>query len=140
MRNPHLPVSILMVFLLTGCSHKTVDLESVESPYLMFGQGGGFTGMTSEYFLFDDGLVFMMTEADTLLHLNKASRRKARSMIEKYRDYADFDIYSPDNHYYYITYFSPDSLSTVTWSDNSGQIPEELTEYWKDLIDLTQTH
>lgn len=131
-------ILILAASLIIACSSKTVDISTIEEAYLSYGQGGGFTGMKSEYFLFDDGRIFMMSEADTLSFLDKCASRKARKKIEEYNAFADAKIYSPGNHYYYITYHNPDSVSTITWSDQSTEIPPELNTYWNSLLNMTK--
>lgn len=120
-------VIVLYSTLLHGSSgvitkHSTNILtDSIHTPYIQFGSGGGFTGRSTDYILTRDGRLYAHTETlegkNTDVFIKKISSCKTNKIfryIDK-KQVMNIILDDPGNTYSYIT-IKKTEVHTLTWN------------------------
>jgi hypothetical protein len=129
---------ILLVLGLYSCSHK-IATDKLPATQIVFGHGGGFTGMEHAYALLQDGrIVRIQKDSATQEIVKKIGKKKAATY------YADVDsmrlhtwLYNvPGNVYHYIILKKDGKKDNkIVWdgSGNDKGAPANIEEYYKKL-------
>lgn len=134
---------LFLAIFLSCSSKKTVTGKQEQMSYmdktLTFGSGGGFTGLFSGYKIEGNGNVSSWSKKINMpneeSYLYKASEDSIRMLFEKIdaTGFRKIRYSDPGNFSYFISLKEPDTVFTVTWSNNS--LPEEVMQ----LNELLQT-
>lgn len=130
--------TLLFGLLITafGCKSQHYTSENLPTHQLVFGDGGGFTGATTEYILLENGQVFKRYSLDkSTLEMGTVKKRLAKDMIKTAQalQLENLDIKQPGNLYYFLRYKNGDQEHQITWGSESYQIDEKIATFYKDL-------
>ncbi|MEZ4824793.1 MAG: hypothetical protein R3C61_00650 [Bacteroidia bacterium] len=132
---------MLMVFAL-ACKSQDYNHENYPDARIVFGSGGGFTGMVSTYVLLEDGRIFdkaPTSESFSLLKKGKKSTAKALFLRIAEISQTNEPINIPGNIYYFIEWHSPEGEPyRLTWGDMRNPAPEAVTAFYQTLLDATK--
>lgn len=104
------------------------------APEIVFGWGGGFTGMVEQYSLLKDGTLKKGTEV--LKKLDNKQMRTVMKLVNKV-NFAKMKVNDPGNLYYFLTMKTGDTEQKLQWNDQSS-IPAEVRAAYDALIALTK--
>ncbi len=130
-------LSFAAVSLIFACT-STKNLSSYSpDETIVFGNGGGFTGGVTTYFLTNDGRIFKTTsqQKDTLF-LAKIKKKEAARLFSEYdrSGFSKLNFYHPGDRYSFIGKgFNPES-GRVTWGNPDFLPPGEVTDFYQKLF------
>lgn len=104
------------------------------APEIIFGWGGGFTGMVDQYSLLKDGTLKKGTEV--LKKLDNKQLRTVMKLVDKV-NFSKLKLNDPGNLYYFLTMKTGDTEQKLQWNDQTA-VPEEVKAAYDALINLTK--
>ena len=130
----------VLVFILAGCSSQN-GLTKYENTEIVFGSGGGYTGLVIEYNINTDR---ELTRTNSLtketIELGKISKGKTKKLYEALSDLKlplkEFD--QPGNMYYYVKQVKGNKVVRVLWGDQTTDIPGGVKDYYDELMLIVQ--
>ncbi|MDX1941853.1 MAG: hypothetical protein SFU99_14930 [Saprospiraceae bacterium] len=130
--------TLLIGLLMTafGCKSQHYTSDNLPTQQLVFGDGGGFTGASTEYILLENGQIFKRYSLDnSMLEMGTVKKRQAKEMIKKVQALRleNMDIKQPGNLYYFLRYKNGDQEHQIIWGGESYQIDEKIATFYKDL-------
>ena len=136
---PRLRYIILMICLIivTSCSSPRKLLNSNSGDRIFFGNKGGFTNMSTDYVLFENGSTCRLKN-DSVIRTGKISREEVRE-IEVSLDAMNFmsvETDEPGNMTWYVSVVRGDSRNAVQWSDHDRN--PQLKELYVRLMNLVK--
>ena len=132
------PIIILLFLGLFSCTKK-IATDKIPATQIVFGHGGGFTGMVHEYALLENGyIVKIQKDSATQRIVKKIGKKKAATY------FADVDsmrlhtwLYDvPGNIYHYIILKREGKKDNkIVWdgSGNDKHAPQNIEDYYKKL-------
>jgi len=107
---------------------------------ITFGRGGGFTGMTKSYTLYEGGSLYLDDASnrheETLFQINK-NQSKQLFQIYDQMNFLDYDIQLPGNYYNFVTYSNSNKKHKIIWTDDRD-VPKEMVIFFEMLNKLVQ--
>ncbi len=107
------------------------------------GSGGGFTGMTTTYYLLDTGKLFSKTNRDTTykaLGKLKATRRKQLfSAVLDTCQIKTTDYSQPGNVSRFVLFRQGDKPHRVTWVAGDTAVPASYPRFYQSFMDVLPT-
>ncbi len=128
--------SILLFF---SCKSTKPAPENFTRKQLVFGSGGGITGMVKQHALLEDGYLFTKTNLeDTYTYVSKVSKRKCKGYFNQSQllNIKDVAFSHPGNRYFFLEYKDTLSTNRITWGDGQHTPPEEITDLYDQLNQL----
>lgn len=127
-------ISIVLLYSLASPEKETNDSKTDR---ISFGRTGGFTNMTVEYALFENGKVYKIQDSGKV----KVCRIKKELVSEiecsiECNGFRDLAVNEPGNMTYFIKVAKADWQNEVRWSDND-QNPQLKTLY-DSLMDIVK--
>ncbi|WP_234734038.1 FAD-binding oxidoreductase [Tellurirhabdus bombi] len=114
-------------FLHLEIQAKPIDPSTYKKRQLIVGSGGGFTGRSETYYLFEDGQLFKKSSVDTAFtRLPKQSAKVARHWLKKLETTCrikETKFKEPGNTYEFVRWKKGAEVYTVTWGND--RIPPE---------------
>ncbi|MCB0516300.1 MAG: hypothetical protein KDD49_09570 [Bacteroidetes bacterium] len=124
----------------TSCKTKSYLPTNYPKRQLIFGGGGGFSGVESAYFLLENGQIFSQTGFDsTYVSLGKLKKKQVNPLFSKADTLSidSLEMNAPGNMYYYLAYQMPDSsVHKITWGDPAQHIPENIKDFRNELMQI----
>lgn len=120
--NCNLLLFMLAFSLLYTCKTERLMPGNTSSPYIIVGNGGGFTGMQTSYCLMKDGSVFQIGDNDTTFNfMFKISKDLTTQLFSSYDQlgFKNFQLNDPGNRYFYIEYKDRGINHKILWNSNS---------------------
>jgi len=119
--------SLLLLFLYVACS-PTRYTKPTEYPdaRINFGNGGGFSGMVTEYVLLDNGqLLKKLNQVDSFEIIATIDKNQTRQIFDNYSflNIGSIVYNQPENMYRFLRFYQQDTEYKITWSGN--QYPEQ---------------
>ncbi len=136
-----LPVFLLSTLFFANCKVVKYTPGNLPVNQLIFGNGGGFTGVETSYTLLENGQIFKQVGVNgTYQELKPINRKKAKSLFEKAVTLQLFklDINQPGNLYYFVREINQQIDSKVTWGAGDFLPPQGLVFLYKDLATLVK--
>ncbi len=121
----------------TSCSSPEKLLNSNRGDRIFFGNKGGFTNMSTDYVLFENGTICRLKN-DSVIRTGKISREEVRE-IEASLDAMNFMSVAtdePGNMTWYVSVVRGDSRNAVQWSDHDRN--PQLKELYVRLMNLVK--
>ena len=101
---------------------------------MVFGWGGGFTGMVEEYHLSKNGSLKKGTE--DLKNIDSKQMKKILALFKKV-NFAKVKLNDPGNLYYFMAAKSSDNEQRLIWNDQTA-LPPEVKAAYDELIKTTK--
>jgi hypothetical protein len=123
-----------------SCSSSGKVNNDAGAKRLIFGNGGGFTGMYTSYELNEDGRLFSLL-ADSVQHQVKKLRKKQTSEIFAQADKLKMTqpaFNHPGNMTSFIRYKSGGVLTEYSWGDPGISVPAEITNLYSQLNSIVK--
>ncbi len=129
-------VSFLAAMMSCKTKEKVFNPETFESPYIVFGNGGGFTGQVKTYYLTNKGDLYLADHEQNTL-LGKVDKKITSQIFSNYDDLGlkSLDLNEPGNRYYFLEMKSKDSNHTLKW----GRSPldnQNLSVFYNILLEV----
>ena len=122
--------------LFASCSSSGKLQGDASQPRLVFGNGGGFTGVYTIYQLDDDGRVYSMLPDSSRQKINRISKKQTRTLFTQADKlkmaYPAFN--HPGNITWYIQYQTDEELLEFKWGDSNVPVPAEIKNLYDQLI------
>ncbi|MCX6189934.1 MAG: hypothetical protein NTW54_10115 [Bacteroidetes bacterium] len=113
-------------------SSKPVSFRSMTS--VVFGWGGGFTGMVESYSLSKDGTLKLGDEVKK--KIDAKSMRLTMGLVKKVNFYKT-PLNDPGNLYFFMVMKGVDNEQRLIWNEQT-QLPEEIKNAYDALVKLTK--
>jgi hypothetical protein len=130
---------VCFITLLMSCKSHQYTFKKMPTTQLIFGSGGGFTGMITEYLLLENGQFFQVDtytqEKIEIKHARKSRTEKMFNALDKI-DILKVECNMPGNIYYFIRYKTDAIDHCLTWGDPAANIDEAIKKYHADLMQL----
>ena len=137
MRISKLSFCIVAMCCLSAC--RTTYMVS-QNKVLVFGSGGGITGMVTTYLLTADGKLYTMATQGTKTLLKEKIRAiEVNELFEEAKQLKDpkMQCNRPGNMYYFLYIFNQDSNPDCMWGENGFTPSAEVLELYNELMELT---
>jgi len=128
-------ISIFILTLFVSCSTTGKVTNDTVSKHLIFGNGGGFTGIYTSYKIQEDGSVFALLPDSTFKPVKKLKKKEARSLFEQ----ADKikitqPVFNhPGNMTWFIKYRVNGAETVYIWGDSNVSVPTEIKDLYNKL-------
>lgn len=113
-------------------------IEGYEGARLAFSRGGGITGAFQQYWILQNGQLFLSKNGGEFIELPKVKRRKARKLFKSAEkmDLLNFSFDKPGNISYSIAYFKGGEHSKVSWGIEKDRSNPALAEFFSEFSAL----
>lgn len=124
-----------IISLLVSCSSSANVTNDPGGRILVFGNGGGFTGIYTNYQLDENGNVSALSADSTLKLIKKLRKKQTRDIFAR----ADKIIIAqpsfnhPGNMTWFITYQVNGAENKYAWGDANISVPSEIKDFYNQL-------
>ena len=128
---------IICLIMTASCSSPEKLLDSDKVDRIFFGNKGGFTNMSTDYVLFENGVLCKL-QNDNAIKRGRISREQVRA-IEASLDSIGFmsvETNEPGNMTYYVSVVRAGTRNEVHWSDHDRN--PQLSELYVSLMNLVK--
>lgn len=136
---PRIMNRILIIFLImtASCASPSKMLDRTKSDRIFFGNRGGFTNMSTDYVLFENGSLCKL-QNDNVIKRGRVSRKTVRTIEASLEGMGFMSIEKdePGNMTYYVSVVRADSQNAVQWSDHD--LNPLLKELYLSLMNLVK--
>ncbi len=118
------------------CNQKAFDLSTYQNPYLVFGQGGGISGLRIEYVLPEDGIIYRRNMSTDSLELVKVvGRAFTKQTMQNYFSLGldTVKCYEPGDIYYFVEYHTPENVQRIVWGKPGFTQDPAIVTYFNNL-------
>ncbi|MDX2247111.1 MAG: hypothetical protein SF052_10065 [Bacteroidia bacterium] len=134
--------SLVFLALMGACKSPDYQPDTYPDSQIIFGSGGGFSGMVSSYILLEDGRLFdKAPTSEAFSRLKKVNRKSARQLFDQLTQMKESGttLDAPGNLYYFIELKEAQSESyKLTWGDGGSPAPEAVVAFYQTLMDATR--
>jgi len=146
--------AIFLALMLNSCkiltptpevSNTPTEVKETEEPtsdkgYFIIGEGGGFTGLYTQYKVSENGKVELYNEEDESFTLKgKLASATAKEIFTQMRvlKLNEYEYYKPGNLNYRIKIPGEPRTNLITWSDSNSPDEEVLVFYKKVMNEIS---
>lgn len=128
---------IICLIMTTSCASPAKLLNSNKNNKIFFGSKGGFTNMSTDFVLFENGSICRLKN-DIVIKTGKTSREEVRAITASIEEMKFMSIKTdePGNMTYYVSVVQDGSKNTVQWSDHDRN--SQLRELYVRLMNLVR--
>lgn len=132
----------VILFITFGCNSqkKVASLTEWKGKTLEFSSGGGFTGITTTYYLLETGQVFSKTGLtdEAAKELPCADKKKAKALFSAASkiEWPAENISQPGNMSYGLAYKTADKSHRLVWGNGNYSPPADVAQLYKDLFSI----
>lgn len=126
-------LSIIALFV--SCSSSAKVANDPDSRRLVFGNGGGFTGIYTTYELLEDGNVYTLLPDSTLQPVKKLRRKQTREIFAQADKLkmAQPVFNHPGNLTWFIKYHADGAVTEYKWGDANASVPDGIKDLYNQL-------
>ncbi len=130
-------IIIICLIMTASCASPAKMLNSNKGDRIFFGNKGGFTNMSTDFVLFENGSICRL-ENDKVIKTGKISREEVRAIASSLEEMKFMSIKTdePGNMTYYVSVVRGDSQNVVQWSDHDRN--PQLKELYVRLMNLVR--
>lgn len=130
-------IFLLLTFIFSSAFYPVyVERKKEKFEKIIFGSGGGFTGLVTSYTLNSNGSLISESSKETIKTLNLKKVKEVNKKIT-YSNVSNLAFNNPGNFYYFIEVQEKGKTNRVTWSDEK-KAPEKVIQLYQYLTDLTK--
>ncbi|MBN2164656.1 MAG: hypothetical protein JW717_00095 [Marinilabiliaceae bacterium] len=128
-----LVIMILSVLTISCATQKQAKTPTTSFIEIKFGSSGGFTGMTNEYLIKQDGKVFKIT-SDTLNQLNQIDNSEIKNIDRQIveLEFENLKLRDKGNMTYFIEVQTSNFINKITWTDQTQN--DSVRQLYKNLV------
>lgn len=121
----------------TSCASPSKLLNSSKVDRIFFGNKGGFTNMSTDYVLFENGVICRL-QNDEVIKTGRISREEVSAIEASLEEMMFMSIRTdePGNMTYYVSVVRGDSKNAVQWSGHDRN--PQLKELYVRLMNLVR--
>lgn len=132
--------SLLLLLVLMGLSsacQTSKPLDSYKGEKVIFGSGGGFTGLVTTYTLLADGRLFKQNSmGDTALtEVLRMPKATAKALMKEKASLPTSHFQQPGNMYSFLEWTQENETHRVTWGAPQGTPPAEVVALYRSLME-----
>lgn len=134
-----IPLFILTILGLTACHMPRYTADHLPPERLVFGSGGGFSGMEMSYTLVGSGQLWKQQGiGSTMTEIEGPASMEARTMMKAAHHlvYGEVALNPTGNTYSFIEYSAPNRSSRITWTGDLPPVDPALAQLVHDLFIL----
>lgn len=130
-------ILIICLIMTASCSSPEKLLKSDKGDRIFFGNKGGFTNMSTDFVLFENGSICRLKN-DNVIKTGKISREEVREIeaILEEMNFMSLNTDEPGNMTYYVSFVRGDSRNAAQWSDHDRN--PQLKELYVRLMNLVR--
>lgn len=136
MKQFYLVASFAFLFIFSNCKTTKYTPETFPVNQIIFGDGGGFAGIITEYVLLENGQLFTKTSVkegyDELESIKKADAARFFEQMNALRLHK-FDVHHPGNLYYFLRFTNEELDHTLTWGAGDYNLRKDIMDFYKSL-------
>lgn len=137
-----LPVlALFSLAIFSACKSTKYTPDKLPVRQIVWGDGGGFTGIETSCTLLENGQIFKQVGVEgSYSELKPIKSKDAKVLFDKVNSLQLFklDIDKPGNLYYYLRQVTDHLDSRVTWGAGDYLPPQGLVSVYKELKDLAR--
>ena len=128
-------LSLFIIALFASCSPSAKVTTDPDSRRLVFGHGGGFTGIYSTYEIEEDGNVFAILPDSTLQSVKKLRKKKVRELFTQADKLkiSQTGFNHPGNMTWFVKYQADGIITEYKWGDSNASVPVEIQDLYNQL-------
>lgn len=126
---------ICVTALFSSCSSSNKVADDKNSQQLIFGNGGGFTGIYTSYELNEDGRIYKLLPDSSKSKVNRIRKKQTRDMFEQ-ADKLKMALPAfnhPGNMTSFIKYQTGGVFTEYKWGDPAVSVPAEIQDLYNQL-------
>lgn len=125
---------------IVACSTQSYLPSEFPKNQLIFGSGGGFTGLTNTYILQENGQLFKQEMDDSYEELTTIPKKDCKILFKEYQNIEGdtLSLNSPGNRYQFLKLKKTDTTYAAVWGDGMVFPPDTVTALFQSLIELTE--
>jgi hypothetical protein len=134
-----LPLVFFSLFFFSQCKVVKYTPDKLPTQQIIFGEGGGFSGVETAYTLLENGQIFKQVgEERAYQELRPIKAKTAKSIFEKVNSLQLYkmDIERPGNLYYFLQEVNEAIDSRVVWGSGSYVPPPSVIVVYKELLEV----
>lgn len=126
-------IMILSALTISCTTQKQAKTPTASFIEIKFGSSGGFTGMTNEYLIKQDGKVFKIT-SDTLNQINQIDNFYIKNIDSQIAEleFENLNLRDKGNMTYFIEVQTTSSNNKITWTDQTQN--DSVKQLYKNLV------
>jgi hypothetical protein len=139
---PLFPQKIILVLILTsiifaiGCKTQRSYPAKYDGTQIKFGQGGGFTGLKTEYAILENGDCFKKSAGkDTFKYYVRFDKTYVDQMLYNF-DFLglrEIEMHAPGDLYFFIELTEGDNMKKLVWGKSDVETSESLKSFYRIL-------
>ncbi|OQA99223.1 MAG: hypothetical protein BWY22_00491 [Bacteroidetes bacterium ADurb.Bin217] len=125
----------LSIFTFSCSTHKQSSNQTNSFIEIKYGSSGGYTGMTNEYLLLQNGKIYKVSN-EKLNFINQIEDKEIKN-IEKQiveLNFKDIKLYENGNMTYFIEIQTSTYKNRITWTDQTQN--DSIKQFYKSLVKL----
>jgi hypothetical protein len=129
------------LLITTQCKVIKYTPEKLPLRQIIFGDGGGFSGIETSYILLENGQLFKKSGLGTGMQELESVRKKQTeelfrktAAIQLYK----LDIHKPGNLYYFLQEVNEETDSRATWGSGDYLPPQNLVNVHRELLGIAR--
>ena len=135
---------LISVLVISSCKTKQYTFDTYDGNVLAIGSGGGFTGASSKYYVFENGQLFKSNRGgESPQELGRIDEKVIKQQFENYYtlglDKLELDD-AGNMTYYIIMHPNTDKQHMIKWGGGSTQPNPKLDQYYKLLSAIIKKH
>jgi len=130
-------ILIICMIMTASCASPAKLLNSNKGDRIFFGNKGGFTNMSTDYVLFENGTICRL-QNNTVTKTGRIRREEVGAIEASLEEMQFMSIKTdePGNMTFYVSFVQGDSLNVVNWSDHDRN--PQLKELYVRLMNLVR--
>lgn len=125
-----------ILFLIGNCKTVPFQPESYRDDYLVIGNGGGYTGIETSFYITTNGDVFRHSGRDTIFQkmprINQKIVKQAIGSIDQL-NLIDYQFQNPGNVYKFLSMNIEGKSNKVVWGDNQQEVSPAIANIYRLL-------
>lgn len=130
-------LSTLVVLLFFNCKAQQFTIDKLPEKQLIFGSGGGMSGVSDTYILLENGQLFHTNSlAYETNELKRVSQAKAKEYFKKMADitFSEIQFDHPGNRYYFLEDRTAGTQNRIVWGSTEMEVPIECKTLYQELV------
>ncbi len=126
-----------LIFVISSCKTKDIDKKSNEPKTLTFGNSGGFSGATNEYYLSDDGgFIHYESRRSVRTELRNVDKQVVKQVFANFDKlgFNELELNDPGNLTNYLKLKQGDTEKVLKWGGPNDEVPDLLKKYFTNLM------
>ncbi len=132
---------LCLSLVLSNCKTTKYTPENFPVNQIIFGDGGGFSGIITEYLLLENGQIFHKTSTkEGYSEMESIKKKEAEVFFEQLNELRlhKLDINHPGNLYYFLRFTNEELDHTITWGTGDYNLRKDIMDFYKSLKSLTK--